>query len=351
MTATRANRRSADHQRDPASHWPVWICWAYALLTVAAAFLLWTTGDRWWLGTLICFGPRWPLAVPAPLLILLARRRWRSIVLPMAISSVALTGWLGVVISFGLAAESRGPPFRVITFNTQGGRSDFSAFAEWALAQRVDVIVFQETSEELVKAAIGSGWHLSPVEGGVLIASRHPIRQSLALSRPPGSERIDCLCVDLEVDERIVRVGGVHLPTPRDGLEAFIHRDRRFIAVLAEERRRRETASRLASEFLLRDQRVDVLAGDFNLPVDSDIYREHWSEATNAFNAAGMGFGYTKRTRWHGVRIDHILVANPNVAVVRATVGPEVNSDHRPVFGELALPAAERSDGGPVGRR
>jgi vancomycin resistance protein VanJ len=339
MTAPLAKKHVAAQQRHLTSRWQVWIFWAYALVTVAAAFMLTLTGDQWWLGTLICFGPRWPLAVPAPLLLWLARRRWRSVAAPMAISGVALAVWLGVVVSFGSAGADRGTPFRVITFNTQGGRRSLPAFAEWALARQADVIVFQETGGERVAAAMGPGWNVSEADGGLLIASRHPIRQTVALSQSPQAERIDCLCVDLEVEGRIVRVGGVHLPTPRGGLEAFVHGDTRFIEELADERRRRDTASRMASEFLLHDQRVDLLAGDFNLPVESGIYREHWGETTNAFNAAGMGLGHTKRTRWHGVRIDHILIANPSLGIVRAVIGPEVNSDHRPVFSELVLPA------------
>ena len=42
-----------------------------------------------------------------------------------------------------------------------------------------------------------------------------------------------------------------------------------------------------------------ILAGDFNLPVDSAIYREYWSGYRDAFSDAGWGFGYTE---WPRVR-------------------------------------------------
>jgi endonuclease/exonuclease/phosphatase (EEP) superfamily protein YafD len=77
-----------------------------------------------------------------------------------------------------------------------------------------------------------------------------------------------------------------------------------------------------------------VIAGDFNMPTDSDIYQLYWSSYTNAFSAAGLGFGYTKFTRWHGIRIDHIL-AGPGWRCRRSWVGPDVGSDHRPVLAEL----------------
>jgi len=41
-------------------------------------------------------------------------------------------------------------------------------------------------------------------------------------------------------------------------------------------------------------------------------------------------------TRWHAVRIDHIL-SSPEFRVRKAAVGPESGSDHRPVFAELEL--------------
>lgn len=102
--------------------------------------------------------------------------------------------------------------------------------------------------------------------------------------------------------------------------------------------------SREASLFLLQVHSVDFLAGDFNMPIESHIYREFWGEPTNAFSAAGWGLGFTKHTRWHGVRIDHILVANGEIGVVNAHVGPAFRSDHCSVVAELALPM-KQADG------
>jgi len=54
-----------------------------------------------------------------------------------------------------------------------------------------------------------------------------------------------------------------------------------------------------------------IVTGDFNMPVESAIYRNTWSVFSNAFNTAGLGFGYTKitpkRGSTYGTRIDHIL--------------------------------------------
>ncbi len=81
-----------------------------------------------------------------------------------------------------------------------------------------------------------------------------------------------------------------------------------------------------------------ILAGDFNLPTDSTIYREVWSGWTNAFSTTGFGFGYTVWTRAtclsYGLRIDHVLT--PSVIKPRRSwVGPNVGSDHLPLLADL----------------
>jgi vancomycin resistance protein VanJ len=76
------------------------------------------------------------------------------------------------------------------------------------------------------------------------------------------------------------------------------------------------------------------VAGDFNMPVESSIYRAHWGDLKNAFSTRGLGWGGSKKTSWHSVRIDHV-VHNHSWRCIHAAVGPDVGSDHRPVFAVL----------------
>ena len=76
-----------------------------------------------------------------------------------------------------------------------------------------------------------------------------------------------------------------------------------------------------------------LLAGDFNTPVESAVYREYWSSYTNAFSTAGLGWGQTQFTpRRTSVRID-ICWPGPT-GCQDCWVGPFVGSEHRPVFAE-----------------
>jgi hypothetical protein len=68
--------------------------------------------------------------------------------------------------------------------------------------------------------------------------------------------------------------------------------------------------------------------------VESAIYREAWGAWTNAFSHAGFGLGWSKYTRWHGVRVDHVLYP-AGWECLRAWVEPGLGLDHRPVVADL----------------
>ena len=76
------------------------------------------------------------------------------------------------------------------------------------------------------------------------------------------------------------------------------------------------------------------------MPPDSVIYRRYWGRYENAFSQTGFGFG---KTRWttmkgitFGIRIDHIL-SNEHWQPERCWVGPDIGSDHLPMFADLRL--------------
>jgi endonuclease/exonuclease/phosphatase (EEP) superfamily protein YafD len=77
-----------------------------------------------------------------------------------------------------------------------------------------------------------------------------------------------------------------------------------------------------------------LIVGDFNQPAEVVVYRRFWSDLGDSFLEAGLGFGASKRTRWFGVRIDHIL-HGPGWQARQCWVGPDVSSDHLPLFAEL----------------
>lgn len=134
----------------------------------------------------------------------------------------------------------------------------------------------------------------------------------------------------------------VHLPSPRYGLAQVL--DRRTLlspsrsGLIDEEEDERRRQSEEAAEVVAAISAPVILAGDFNLPTDSTIYRRSWSQYRNAFSMSGFGFGQTMRPEvrgWQfGIRIDHILTG-PDWRPRRCWVGPDVGSDHLPLIADL----------------
>ena len=67
--------------------------------------------------------------------------------------------------------------------------------------------------------------------------------------------------------------------------------------ILDAEIEQRRLESEDAYRFACRLSEQPILAGDFNMPVDSAIYREYWSAFHDGFSEVGVGFGYTEWPR------------------------------------------------------
>jgi endonuclease/exonuclease/phosphatase family metal-dependent hydrolase len=197
-----------------------------------------------------------------------------------------------------------------------------------------DVVALQAWPSQYDLPALlpGPGWHLS-VQGELGLASRYPIREASAL----GGQRLkgggDVGRYTLETPDGPVVLFNLHLASPREGLQAV--RDDPFggAAELRKSIALRQEESRIASRWAAEASGAVLLAGDFNMPPESAVYRRDWSQYTNAFATAGFGLGYTWYSRYHGLRIDHIL-AGPGWHCVGCRVGPDVGSDHRPLLAE-----------------
>jgi endonuclease/exonuclease/phosphatase family metal-dependent hydrolase len=128
----------------------------------------------------------------------------------------------------------------------------------------------------------------------------------------------------------------VHLQTVRSGLDQILERGPKGGAALAANSAIRAEESAALRRWI--DERPAVrgtlVLGDFNMPVESAVYRRSWSDLGNAFSRAGAGLGWTKRTRWHGVRIDHVL-CSVELHASGARIAEDVGSDHRPLVARL----------------
>ena len=155
---------------------------------------------------------------------------------------------------------------------------------------------------------------------------------------------MDMLHCTVQAAGRDIDFCSVHLLSPHQGLEAVLDRQTLLRPsdgpMLDAEIEQRRLESEDAHRFVRNLASPPILAGDFNMPVDSTIYRRYWAEFRNAFSDAGLGFGYTEwpqmRGRLFGVRIDHVLTG-PGWRCRRCWVGPDVGSDHLPLLADLSL--------------
>jgi len=322
-----------------------WLVWGYAVLVLSALVVVKLGGDRWWPATLLLFGPRWVMAVPlvvlAPLVIFLNR----GLLWPLLAAAIFVFGpFMGLSLPFGKIFAPNGLVLKVLTCNVQNGNFNRKALSSLIFDSGADIVAMQECPREL-GLELPPGWHVVQ-EGQLALLSRFPLKLSgsLQMMHPPHKwPRTSLLYCIVQTPNGAVTLCSVHLPSPRYGLQNIL--DRRTvlslnrIGFLVDETENRRQVSRQVQEAIASLPRWVIVAGDFNMPVDSTIYREYWSGFSNAFSQVGLGYGWTVGGEVRGlkarVRIDHILT-DKGFAPIACRVGPDVGSDHLPVIAELA---------------
>ena len=236
--------------------------------------------------------------------------------------------------------------------------------------QAPDVVTFQECGNELWDAMQEiKDWHTAR-DGSLCTGSRWPISETNLMPREDlarisargfGGTGLVMRTYIATPHGPLVLVN-LHLETARKGLEGLLGRegfipDGNSAMTVAPDPESSSTVSSLerfslnaeirtaesarASRWVSRniDKSPVVVAGDFNLPVESSIFREYWSQFTDAFEATGNGLGWSKREgRWLRIRIDHVLTSDGGPKPIGIMIGPDYASDHLPVIVDLRWP-------------
>jgi len=284
------------------------------------------------LPTLISYAPRWIWGCPA--LLLLPATVWkRSAALPV-ILSLAITGGPLMQFQFGSmhAVAPAAAPLRLLTFNAASKNEVADGLISAMIAEQPDIVAIQECppaiKNELSKRA---EWSVDSFIR-LCVASRFGLDRRITLDRSAlgGSDAL-ALQHTIATPAGEMQLVNLHLETVRQGLQPLLERDPNGIDLLQGNFKFRELESIAVNRFITAPDRA-VIAGDFNMPTDSALYRRHWSNWLDAFEAVGSGYGYTKFTRWHGIRIDHVLLGTRWRAVSAETIAIGGGSDHHAVL-------------------
>lgn len=352
------------------TRWGARLQLTYLLGIVAAWLMLVTLSERWLPATLLAYGPRsvtlLPLALVVPIGLMFARR---SLVFTAAAALLATSQIMGYRVSLSAAAPpmlqvaERSQRMRVLTLNSASGRVLEGRLDALIARYEPDVVALQECSPQTTTSLASiQGWYMAR-HHGLCTLSRWPIvgRDSMPRAEFARVRQLGFGGTALAIRYHIqhpthpFHVVNLHLETARKGLKGLLGPDGllpdsgglpRSVPFLQDNGRveanaliRRRESQRASAWAAQESQSMSVVVmGDFNLPVESTIYRESWRAWLNAFESKGNGFGYTKSEgRLLRIRIDHVLASSLWFEVSGAWIGPEVGSDHRPVIADLTF--------------
>jgi endonuclease/exonuclease/phosphatase (EEP) superfamily protein YafD len=305
-----------------------------AVLAVAAAVLLF--GSQYWLLDLLTFF--WPWAVLAAvavlLLSLLSPGPWAKLV-----AVAGLLVCLYPIFALPPAPDTMpGEKIRLLTANVYIGNPDPRPFVAMLTRVQPDIVITEETSRRFAEAIRGSGLYAFESDFGLSegddkkVFSRYPIRDYIQLDNLPGKPvRRHAARMVVDTPGGPLVVYAVHPDTPRS-LWQWQYRGRYF----------ERLAHSLAAE---RPDTPIVVAGDWNLPAHSGIFRSFFSETGLRFARPGYWLPVTRfstklaRYIYFGSTIDHVAVSSA-VRVTGWSRGDDIGSNHLPVIVDLALPSS-----------
>lgn len=366
-------RRELRSQRRT-KRWVARAGWAWTALAVVSWLLLIFTSESFLPATLLAYGPRFVLLLPfllfVPLAAIFARRTLIPLSLGLLVVVYSIMGGRVSLHSLGKSVPAGGADstVRVLTYNVEGGQAVVSTIRQYLEQTRPDIVALQECGDQMWDTVQALPYSYRLRFHGLCTASRWPIRVADSMPRATydriaqygfGGTGLVMRHLIQSPYGSLVFVN-LHLTTARRGLELLMGRDGFVPDIMVNDRvdkdvesaqraeiidlnaRIRNSESERASMWAMRGQaNAPVLvAGDFNLPVESTIFRHYWNAFTDAFESSGTGFGWSKEEgRLLRIRNDHVLVGRGGPRPVGTWVGADLGSDHLPVIADFKFRA------------
>jgi vancomycin resistance protein VanJ len=263
--------------------------------------------DRFWLLAFINNGFIYtflPLLVILPLGVVM-RRRW--VIIPGVIIAIIAIVRVAPYFTPKFSAPPSGPTLSIITLDVDVNNPDLDAIKNWILESSADVIVLQRVNTFFIRTGQLSGSSIrypfqhgvffSDVPWGNFILSRYPIRKIDKLNIDRGSSIAMQQRYEIDVNGQIVAVYNVNFayPTTPDGLPRirvpgniqFLETMMRYDPVM------RDSQIRAFLDLIQNEKQPFVVAGDFNMGDQTQIYGEIARQMRDSFREVGFGLGAT----------------------------------------------------------
>ena len=133
----------------------------------------------------------------------------------------------------------------------------------------------------------------------------------------------------LKSEQDDIYLANVHFESVRELLVDIAHGQLNVAKVNVVDNKRFIQASVLS--MWAKNKNNFIIAGDFNMPDNDNIYQQNFASFNNAINNGAYGVNNTLYTPIHGLRIDHILYSD-NFGLSSVEVLNSLGGDHRPVM-------------------
>lgn len=222
---------------------------------------------------------------------------------------------------------------KIVSFNIGGGGShkELQLLVKYI---KPDILLLQE-ARRIKPSKLFADEYVSECISGLCILSKYSFTQTRTFSRRLfGGWGKFAAFYNVTTPNGQLSLANIHLETPRSVLMGVMKRDFDLAQAEKVEDNRQFEIDMITS--WVGNQPNMLVAGDFNMPSDENIFRDNFSVLNNSIEVKGLGFNDTKFTSWFGVRIDHILYSS-DMYLVDVEVVKLLKGDHQPLMAILRM--------------
>lgn len=326
----------------------------YLMILLIYVILRGLFGDRfWWLSLLNTFAYvlLLPLVILLPLTVVTRARQTALRLLPVLVAGGI---WLAPYYVPKSSPAPSGVTLKVLSANVWGNNHNLSAVETWIRGVDADIVLLQEISPAYSQEHMPDLMDAYPYQASQVDDTRWG--NNTTLSRYPmlEIEEIDLGMADemhlvrtvLDVEGQPVAVYNVHLVWPGGNPRLSLPVNNLYLNILLgfnDSVRNRQVKNLLRH---LQDEPYPyIVAGDFNTSDHTATYQQMAAQMRDSFIEAGSGQGKSWPVSISRglpglipplVRIDYIW-HSADIQAVQAEVGPNIGSDHLPLFATLEI--------------